>query len=160
MTAIGLVCVRLVLAVVLFAHGAHKLFGAFAGPGIGPGGIDNTVAHFTAIGLEPAFLLAVLAGLAQLIGGVLIGIGWFTRVAAGANFIYMAVGIWKEHAQWGLFLNWIGDPGRGHGIEYSIVLASVLLLLVVAGAGDFSIDGRRQKYVQSRELGRARLRRT
>ena len=160
MTAIGLVCVRLVLAVVLFAHGAHKLFGAFAGPGIGPGGIGNAAAHFTALGLEPAYVLAVVAGLAQLLGGVLIGLGWFARWAAGANLIYMIGGIWKVHGHWGLFLNWTGDPARGHGIEYSIVLASVLFLLVVAGAGDFSIDARRAKHVQSRALGRARVRRT
>jgi putative oxidoreductase len=160
MAALGLVIVRLTLAVVLFAHGAHTLFGAFAGPGIGPGGIDNTVAHFTALGLEPAFFLAVLAGLAQLVGGVLIAIGWFTRWAAGANVIYMAVGIWKEHVRWGLFLNWIGDPGRGHGIEYSMVLTAILLLLVLAGAGDFSIDGWRARGHAARAAGRARLRRT
>jgi putative oxidoreductase len=160
MAALGLVIVRLTLAVVLFAHGAHTLFGAFAGPGIGPGGIDTAVAHFTALGLEPAFLLAVLAGLAQLLGGVLIGIGWFARWAAGANFIAMAVGIWKEHAQWGLFLNWTSDPGRGHGFEYSIVMSAILLLLVLAGAGDFSIDGWRARGHAARAAGRARLRRT
>jgi len=160
MAALGLVLVRLTLAVVLFAHGAHKLFGAFAGPGIGPGGIENTIAHFNAIGLEPAFFLALIAGVAQLAGGVLIGIGWFARWAAGANVIYLAVGIWKEHGQWGLFLNWIGDPGRGQGIEYSIVMGATLLLLAMAGAGDYSIDGWRMRGRAARAAGRARLRRT
>jgi putative oxidoreductase len=159
MAALGLVIVRLTLAAVLFAHGAHTLFGAFAGPGIGPGGIDNAVAHFTALGLQPAFFLAVLAGVAQLVGGVLIGIGWFARWAAGANVIYLAVGIWKEHGQWGLFLNWIGDPGRGQGIEYSMVLCAILFLIVVAGAGDLSIDGWRARGHAARAAGRARLRR-
>lgn len=159
MAALGLVLVRLTLAVVLFAHGAHKLFGAFAGPGIGPGGIENTVAHLTALGIQPAFYLAIAAGVAQLLGGVLIGIGWFARWAAAANVIYMGVGIWKEHGQWGLFLNWTGEPGRGHGIEYSIVIAAILLLIVLAGAGDLSIDGWRARGHAARAAGRARLRR-
>ena len=159
MASIGLVAVRLALAVVLFSHGCHKLFGAFVGPGIGPGGVDNTAAHFAALGLQPAFFLAVVAGLAQFLGGILIGIGWFNRWAAGANFIYLMVGIWKEHAKYGLFLNWTNTPGLGHGIEYSIVMGSMLLFLVLAGAGDYSIDGRRQRYSASRAAGRARLRR-
>jgi len=158
-SSIGLVGIRLVLAVVLFAHGAHKLFGAFAGPGIGPGGVDNTAAHLVSLGLQPAFFLAAAGGLTQFLGGILIGIGWFSRWLAGANFIYLVVGIWKEHGQWGLFLNWIGDPGRGHGVEYSIVLAAMMLYLVIAGPGDYSIDGRRQRYVAARAAGRARLRR-
>jgi putative oxidoreductase len=160
MASIGLIFVRFALAAVLFAHGAHKLFGAFVGPGIGPGGIDHTSAQFAAMGLPPAFTLAVMAGLAQFLGGILIGIGWFTRWAAGANFIYIVVGMWKVHGQWGLFLNWIGEPGRGHGVEYSIVLASVMMFLAIAGAGDYSVDGRRQRYVAARDAGRARLRRS
>src|SRR4029079_5000958 len=88
-----------------------------------------------------------------------IGIGWFNRWASGANFIYLMVGIWKEHGKYGLFLNWTNAPGLGHGIEYSIVMGSMLLFLVLAGAGDYSIDGRRQRYSASRAAGRARLRR-
>jgi putative oxidoreductase len=158
MTALGLLCVRLALAVVLVAHGAHKLFGVFAGPGIGPGGLDSTVAHFTALGLQPAFLLAVVAGLTQLAGGVLLAVGWFARWAALANLIYIGVGIWADHGRWGLFLNWIEAPGRGHGIEYSIVIAGALLCLILAGAGDASIDGRRANSRAARAAGRARLR--
>jgi putative oxidoreductase len=159
MASIGLVLVRLVLAIVLIAHGAHKLFGALAGPGIGPGGMDNTAAHLASVGLQPAFVLAAMGALTQFLGGIFIGAGWFTRWAAGANFIYLLVGIWKEHGQWGLFLNWIGDPGRGHGVEYSIVLAALMVYLALAGPGDYSIDGRQARYMASRAAGRARLRR-
>jgi putative oxidoreductase len=159
MVSIGLVFVRVALAIVLFAHGAHKLFGAFADPAIGPGGIDHTAAQFAALGLQPAFILAAIAGLAQFLGGILILAGWLTRFAAGTNFIYLVVGIFKQHAQWGLFINWAGEPGRGQGIEYSVVLLSVLLFLALAGPGDYSFDGRRSRYVAARAAGRARLRR-
>jgi putative oxidoreductase len=159
MASVGLLIVRLALAVVLCSHGAHKLFGLFAGPGIGPGGIDHTAAQFAALGLQPAFVLAVVAGLAQFLGGLMILIGWYSRWAAGANVIYLIVGIWKQHGQWGLFLNWVNDPGRGHGIEYSIIFGAILLFLVLAGPGDYSFDGRSARYRASRAAGRARLRR-
>jgi putative oxidoreductase len=159
MAAIGLVCVRLALAVVLFAHGCHKLFGAFTGPAIGPGGVDNTAAQFAALGLQPAFFLAVVAGLTQFLGGILIGAGWFTRWAAGANFIYLLIGIWKEHAKFGLFLNWTNQPGLGQGIEYPLVMAALMVFLALAGPGEYSIDGRQQRYMAARAAGRARLRR-
>jgi putative oxidoreductase len=159
MASIGLIFVRLAVATVLFAHGAHTLFGTFASPGIGPGGIDHTTTQFAALGLQPASIFAVAAGLAQLLGAIMILAGWYTRWGAGANFLYLLVGVWKEHAQWGLFLNWVNEPGRGHGIEYSLVFASILLFLAIAGPGDYSIDGRQARYVASRAAGRARLRR-
>jgi len=158
MVSLGLLVLRLAASVVLIAHGAHTLFGTFAGPGIGPGGLTNVSAHFTSIGLEPGFALAVLAGVIQFAGGILLAAGFLTRWAAIAVLGYIAIGIWKEHAQWGFFLNWVGDPARANGTEYSILFAGVLFCLAVAGAGDWSIDGRREDKAAARAMGRARLR--
>jgi putative oxidoreductase len=158
MVSLGLLVLRLAAGAVLVAHGAHKLFGAFAGPGIGPGGLTNTAAYFTSLGLEPGFPLAVLAGIVQFAGGLLLITGFLARWAAIAVLGYMAIGIWKEHAKWGFFLNWIGDSGRANGMEYSILFAGVLFCLAVTGAGDWSIDGRREVRAASRAAGRARLR--
>lgn len=158
MAAIGLLVLRLALGAILAAHGAHKLFGTFAGPGAGPGGLDQTTASFAALGLQPSFALAVAAGVIQFTGGIAIALGALTRLAASAALLYLLVGIWADHARWGLFLNWVGDPTRGHGMEYSIVIAGVLVCLLFAGAGDFSIDGLRAKSVASRAAGRARIR--
>ena len=158
MAALGFLAVRLVLAVVLFAHGAHTLFGAFAGPGIGPGGVDAATAHFATLGLQPAFPIAVAVGLAQFLGSLLIVIGWHARWAAGANAVVVLLTAWREQAPWGLFLNWTRAADRGQGIEYSLVLGVVLVLIVLAGPGELSIDARRQRYVAARAAGRARLR--
>jgi putative oxidoreductase len=149
---------RLVLAVVFIAHGANKLFGLWAGPGIGVGGTDVTAQFFAAVGLEPNFPLAVIIGAIELVGGILLVIGWFTRIAAPALIIVTVVAIWKVHYQWGFFLNWVGAPDRGQGMELSIVLIGGLLCLALAGAGEWSIDGTREKTAQSRAAGRARLR--
>ncbi|MCC7186409.1 MAG: DoxX family protein, partial [Acidobacteria bacterium] len=158
MNGLGLMALRLVLAAVFIAHGANKLFGLWAGPGIGVGGTQHTAQLFAALGLEPNFPLAVLVGTVELLGGVLLAIGWFTRVAAPALIIVMGVAIWKLHAQWGFFLNWMAVPERGQGIELHVVLIGALLCLTLAGAGEWSIDGTREKSAASRAAGRARLR--
>lgn len=158
MNGLGLMALRLVLAAVFIAHGANKLFGLWAGPGIGVGGPQMTAQFFAAVGLEPNFPLAVLVGVVELLGGVLLAIGWFTRVAAPALIIAMGVAIWKVHMQWGFFLNWMAVPERGQGIEFQVVLIGGLLCLTLAGAGEWSIDGTREKSAASRAAGRARLR--
>jgi putative oxidoreductase len=158
MAGLGLVVLRLALAAVFVAHGAHKLFGVWGDPGVGPGGLQITASQYAALGLHPEFLLAVLAGVTQLVGGLLLGLGYFTRWAAAAIVIYLGVGAWKAHLQWGFFLNWIGTSGRGHGIEYSVALAGALVCLMLTGAGDWSLDGLRASSTAARAAGRARLR--
>jgi putative oxidoreductase len=158
MAGIGLALLRLALAVVFVAHGAHQLFGTLSGPGVGPGGLQNTAAQYAAMQLHPEFLLAVLASVTQLIGGVLIAVGVLTRWAAAALIAYLAIGVWKEHWRWGFFLNWIDAPGRGHGFEYSMVLIAALVCLMLTGGGEWSIDGRRASSRARQAAGRARLR--
>jgi putative oxidoreductase len=157
MTGLGLLVLRLALAVVCIAHGAHKLFGMFGGAGIGPGGLTNTAAHFTAIGLSPGFLLAVLAGLTQFAGGLLVAAGFLTRWAAMALSVYFLIGIWKEHAPWGFFLNWTQELGRGNGIEYPFLILGGFVCLMLAGGGVWSFVGRRERSAESLAAGRARL---
>ena len=157
MTGSGLLVLRLALAVVFVAHGANILFGVWGGPGVGPGGLHATAAQYAAVGLHPELVLAVLAGVVQLAGGLLVGVGSVTRPAALALAVYVGLGIWIEHLKWGFFLNWIRNPQQGLGIEYSLTLAAALVCLMLAGPGDWSIDGRRMSRRSSRAAIRARL---
>ena len=161
MSATGLLLLRLGVAVVAMAHGAHILFGSLGGPGsgVGPGGLTETAAHFTANGL-PGFPIAVLAGLTQLLGGVLLLVGYLTRWAAIALAALTAILAWTNEAQWGFFVNWVLQPGRGHGVEFSLVLFVAFVCLALAGGGDWSLDGRRARRRSYQAAGRARLRRT
>jgi len=158
MAALGLVILRVTIGVAFAAHGANILFGMWAGPGIGAGGLRTTAALYRDLGLPVEFLLAVLSGVVQLVGGLLLGFGMLTRYAVVALIAYLAIGIWKEHWRWGFFLNWINTPSRGHGVEYSVVLVAALVCLLLAGPGSFSIDGGRASSRASRAAGRARLR--
>jgi putative oxidoreductase len=159
MTAAGLLVLRLTVAIVLIAHGAHELFGSFAGPGVGRGGLTNAAAFVASIGLKPAFPLAVAFGSLQLAGGILLAVGWFTRPTAIVLAAYLAVMIFRDSARWGFFLNWMLDRTRGHGLEFTLLIAGGVAALALAGAGEWSIDGWRASTAQSRAAGRARLRR-
>ena len=52
---------------VFAAHGAQKLFGLSGG-----GGLTGTAAFFAQLGLNPAYPLAMIVGLVELGGGLLL----------------------------------------------------------------------------------------
>jgi len=158
MAGLGLGVLRLTLAIVFVAHGANILFGVWPGPGIGPGGLAATAAQYAALGLHPEFFLALLSGVTQCLAGALLVVGLLTRAASAALLVYLAIGVWKEHLQWGFFLNWTHVAHQGHGIEYSLTLAGALICLILTGGGDLSIDGNRLRSRATRAAGRARLR--
>jgi putative oxidoreductase len=158
MTASGLLVLRLMLALVLVAHGAHALFGVFAGPSIGPGGLSPATRYMAALGLTPAFALAAAGGVIQFAGGLLVGAGWFTRTSSAVVATYTTFMVFSDSARWGLFLNWRLDPTRGHGMEFALLLIGGLLCLCLTGAGQWSMDGLRSHSAAARAAGRARLR--
>src|SRR5687767_7911593 len=73
--------IRLGLAAVMIAHGAQKVLGIFDGSGFNAFIAGNTPFGF----MRPAWLWLAAAALSELVGGILIGVGFLTRV--GAFFI-------------------------------------------------------------------------
>jgi putative oxidoreductase len=67
---IGLLILRLTVGLTLLAHGTQKLFGWFGGPGL-----DTTGQFFAMIGFVPGRRHALMAGLAETGGGLLLGSG-------------------------------------------------------------------------------------
>lgn len=159
MPAAGLLGLRLIVAVILVAHGSHTLFGLWGGPGVGPGGLSSESIRMANLGLEPGFFIAVLTGLIQLAGGLLIAVGWLTRWAAAAVLARALIDMWFVHLRSGFFLNWTNEPARGHGIEYGLLLAGAMLCLILAGAGEYSLDGWRARESGRLAMQRERLRR-
>ena len=157
MISAGLVLLRLALAAVLVAHGAHTL-GLLAAPGAGPGGLTMATAHYASLGLAAPFALALTMALLRLVGGLLMAIGYLTRSAGLLLVASEGVNVWKDSGRWGFFLNWTNDPSRGHGIEFGLLMVGALACLILTGAGDWSIDGRRARSSAARSAGRARLR--
>ena len=126
--------VRLSLGLILFAHGGQKLFGWFGGFGW-----SATLAYFSEnLGIPP--FLAALDIIAEFFGGLGLLLGFLTRIAAAGSAVVMLVGIVKVHLANGFFLNWSLEAGKGHGIEMNVALLGMSLMLLITGAGAFSID--------------------
>jgi putative oxidoreductase len=153
MQAYGSVVLRLAVGAVFLAHGAQKLFGVWGG-----GGPEGTAAYFGQLGLRPAYLIALLVGVVELMGGLMLIIGAYTLVSALALIVIMGFAVWKVHLPNGFFINWGLAPGQGHGYEFNLTLIAALVALALTGPGAFSIDRRRVRSVDADAAGRARLR--
>ena len=68
---------RVPLGVIFIAHGAQKLFGWFGGYGL-----EGTGTFMASQGLEPGYLMALLAGSAEFFGGIALILGSLVRPAA------------------------------------------------------------------------------
>jgi putative oxidoreductase len=152
-TQVGPLVLRLALGAVFVAHGAQKLFGIWGG-----GGLTGTAAYFAQIGLAPAFPLALVVGIVEFAGGLLLAAGAFTVITAAVLAANMLVAVWTVHLASGFFLNWTLAPGQGHGYEFNLVLIAALVSLTFTGPGALSVDGVRARAAETDALGRARLR--
>jgi putative oxidoreductase len=126
--AIGLLLLRLVAGLTLAAHGTQKLFGWFGG-----GGPGVTGQAFESLGFYPGRRHAVMAGLAETSGGLLLALGFLTPVAAAAIVAVMLVAVVSVHLKNGFFVG-------GGGFEYNLILATVAVTLALAGPGAWSVD--------------------
>ncbi len=124
----ALLILRVMVGMIGVFHGSQKLFGAFGGPG--PRGFAS---HLETLGVPLPLVNAYLAGLAECAGGLLVGIGLFTRPAAIPFAFTMAVAIWSE---------WNGgfDAGGGGGFEYPLTVLAILGAVFLAGPGRYSGD--------------------
>ncbi len=124
---------RVVLGFVFFAHGAQKTLGWFGGAGF-----DQTMRSFTH-GLGIPAIFALVAIMAEFLGGLGLIIGLFSRVAAFSIAVDMIVAILLIHARNGLFMNWSGKQ-PGEGFEFHLLAIAMALFVVVRGAGAWSLD--------------------
>lgn len=124
---------RVLLGAVMFPHGAQKLLGIFGGAGFAA----------SLKGFETAFhvplILAVAAILAESVGAVALIAGFFTRLAALAIAVDMAVAVALVHWKVGFFMNWMGNR-KGEGFEYHLLAIAIALVLVIKGGGRWSVD--------------------
>ena len=108
---------RIVTGFLFLWHGMQKIFGF---PGEMPPGV-------------PAFVTWV-AGPIELVGGILVMIGFFTRGAAFLASGLMAFAYWMAHGTHGLL------PIVNHG-EPAVLYCFLFLFLSARGAGIWSVDG-------------------
>lgn len=126
--SIGLFILRLAIGALFMGHGAQKLFGVLGGSGL-----SGTGAHFDSIGLRPGRRNALIAGLGEFGGGLLLALGWFTPLGAAAIIAVMVAAIWTVHARNGLW-------ATNGGFEYHLVVIAAVFALAGVGAGGWSLD--------------------
>jgi putative oxidoreductase len=125
---IGLLILRLVFGIIMVAHSVQKLFGWFGG-----GGIAGTAPFMEQLGFRPGHLQALLAGLVEGGGGLMLAAGLFSPLAAAMIISVMLVGSVTVHLANGFF-------AQNGGCEYPLALATGALALAFTGPGALSLD--------------------
>ncbi|MFC0272839.1 DoxX family protein [Metabacillus herbersteinensis] len=128
MINIGLLIIRLVIGLLFVGHGAQKLFGWFGGYGL-----KGTGGWFESIGMKPGVTMALFAGLAEFVGGILFALGLLTPLAGILIAGTMAMAIIKVHVPNGL---WETE----NGYEYNLTLLVVAIGIALIGPGQYALD--------------------
>ncbi|MBC7847858.1 MAG: DoxX family protein [Flavobacterium sp.] len=126
---------RVVAGIIIFPYGMQKLFGWFEDFGGGVG-IGQSLETFRS--KKVPFAIAWMVIIGQSIGSMLLIIGLLGRFAAFANFIIFS-GALFSHRKEGWVMNWVGKK-KGEGIEYFILLLTLLIIILFKGSGALSID--------------------
>ena len=114
---LALLVMRLALGWIMVSHGYQNTFKH----------LHDHVHLVASLGV-PAWL-GYVSSLAELLGGILVLAGFFTRLAALVLCIDLIAAIWKMH--------WLtGD----YGPEFPVALAALAFALIFFGAGAIAID--------------------
>ncbi|WP_421841571.1 DoxX family protein [Marinobacter algicola] len=124
----GALALRIPVGIIFVAHGAQKLFGWFGGYGL-----EGTGQWMDSIGLSPGYLMALLAGGTEFLGGLALIIGLLVRPASAALAFAMLIAIFSVHFQNGLFMS-------NNGFEFGLALLAASVSLLFSGAGSASVD--------------------
>jgi putative oxidoreductase len=128
----GPTVLRLALGLMILPHGLQKTIGAFGGYGF-----KGTMGYLTGTVGAP-WIFALLAILAESVGGVMLLAGFGTRLAAlgvGGVMVVAAAQHWPN----GFFMNWFGNQ-KGEGIEFHLLALGMVVALLLQGGGRFSVD--------------------
>lgn len=120
----GLLFLRLVFGLVLASHGAQKLFGWFGG-----GGVKGTGMFFRSLGFEPGQFWAVVAGLTEFVGGLLLAAGLLWPLGPAMVIGVMLVAAFATSKQ-----------GFYGGYETPLMFAAAGAGLAFTGPGRYSLD--------------------
>lgn len=120
---------RLALGTIFVVAGAGKVFG------IGPKavGIDGFAGFLASLGVPMPELFAWIVGLVELVGGILLLAGLFTRYASVLLLADMLTAMWLVHIPNGFAVG-------NNGIEFPLVLALTAIALVFSGPGRLSLE--------------------
>jgi putative oxidoreductase len=125
--SLGLLMVRVVVGLLMAAHGSQKLFGWFGGYGL-----EATGGYFEGLGFRPGKLFAAAAGAGEVAGGLLVALGLLGPVGPALMLSVMLVAAISVH--------WHGVFAASNGVEIPLLYAVVAVALAFTGPGQYSVD--------------------
>ena len=123
--------IRFAFGLVMFLDAAQKVFGWFGGDGF----METLKAYETA-GTASWLVIAMMAG--ELIGSVLLILGFFTRIWAVGMGVCITIALFAQQEPDHFLAQWFGYPEIG--IATTIFALGMVLALTVQGGGLLSLD--------------------
>jgi putative oxidoreductase len=125
--SIGLLLMRIVVGLIMAAHGASKLLGWFGGYGL-----RGTGEFFVQLGFQPGPAFAAAASLSEIISGLLVALGFLGPIGPALMVSVMIVAMITVHLGQGLL--------APKGIEVPLLYAVAAFGLALTGFGEYSVD--------------------
>ncbi|HEY9429661.1 MAG TPA: DoxX family protein [Gemmatimonadaceae bacterium] len=126
--SIGLLIARIVVGLLIAAHGSQKLFGWFGGHGL-----QATGELFGQLGFQPGGLFATAAATGEFVSGLLIAFGFLGPIGPAIMLAVMVVAAMSVHWPNGLF-------ATNNGIELPLLYSTAAIGLALTGYGRYSLD--------------------
>jgi putative oxidoreductase len=126
--SIGLLLARVVVGLLMAAHGTQKLLGWFGGYGL-----QKTGEFFAQLGFRPGRAFAAAASLTEITGGLLVALGLLGPVGPALIFSVMIVAAVTVH--WGH-----GLLATSNGVELPLLYSAAGVGLALTGFGPYSLD--------------------
>jgi putative oxidoreductase len=127
-TSSGLLVLRLVVGLILAAHGAQKLFGWWGGPGMAA-----WTQAMTRLRIRPAAPWAWISALSEFGGGLLFAVGLLSPLGSLAIAGAMLVAVATVH-----WANGFWNGKRGY--EFNLTLLGAVTAAALTGPGTYSLD--------------------
>ena len=124
----GLLVARLALGLAMAAHGSQKLLGWFGGYGL-----KGTGGFFEGLGFRPGVAFAAAASLSEVVGGLLLALGFLGPVGPAIIIGVMIVAAVTVHLKNGFF-------AATNGFEVAYLYAAGAAALLLTGPGAYSVD--------------------
>jgi putative oxidoreductase len=123
----GYPLIRFSAGAILVPHGWGKLFGTFA-----PFVAERVLAP---MGFPAPYAWVYFLGVLEMVGGLALALGLFTRPLALMLAVEMVVITFGVHMKFGY-----GFASQGGGYEYPLLLAMLFVSIFMRGSGNYSID--------------------